>query len=129
MEKKYYIPFIYAGLIILLALTDALFFRGKKSKSKIIEELTHVIFITIPILYPNIEWRFISQLLLTYLFLRIALFDPLFNLFSNLDINYIGSTDIWNKAIKTLNLKSFNFWLIRIFFIGLTAFIWILHKD
>lgn len=124
-HEKLIIPCCYAVIVILLAVADALFFNGYKSNSKIIEELAHIGLISVPLLYPKSQtYRYLFKLLLTYWFLRIALFDISYNIVAGLDVNYIGTTDIWNNILRQIKLNAFSMWAFRSFFIGLVALIW-----
>lgn len=127
--KKYTIPAAIAILIILLALTDALFFKGDKSLSKIVEEISMVILFCLPLLYPkNPPFKYLLNIILTYIFLRIALFDVFFNVFSGLNIYYLGTTDLWNKLLSNIGLHVVLFWGYKAFFIFLAVIIWIKSK-
>jgi hypothetical protein len=125
-KQKYITPSVIALLITLLALTDALFFKGDKSLSKIVEEISVLILFCLPLLYPkNPPFKFLLNIMLTYIFLRIALFDVFFNIFAGLDVYYLGSTDIWNRLLSNIGLHFILFWTYKAFFVFLVVIIWI----
>lgn len=110
-----------------MALVDSLFFLKKKFESKLLRECVYLGFIAFSMLYVcQIEFNLFFRFVLTYIFLRIALFDVFFNLFSDLGINYLGSTDAWNKLLK--RLKLWQFWVLRLFFLFLAIIIWATWK-
>lgn len=119
----------YSIIITLAALADSLFFLGNKYWAKIVEEMYMVMLISVPAIYwqlfrsnKGVNWQMIIALILTYTFIRIALFDALFNLFSGIGLNYIGTTDPWNILLSKLQM--WQWWVIRVFFLLLTFIIW-----
>jgi hypothetical protein len=115
--KQFIIPVSYSVIIILLALTDALFYEGHKAISKAIEEVAHAVMFALPLVYARvwnlkvfgggsytINWRVVVLLALTYWFLRIALFDLSFNIFTALQISHIGTTDFWNNILSGVKI-------------------------
>lgn len=119
---------IYSILIILAALTDALFFRGEKAISKLIETILTAVFISVPFLYKTpsnirLKIEYFVALGLMYICLRISLFDFVFNVASGLPVNHTGTTTlIWDALLS--HLKSWQFWVMRGFFFFLAWIIW-----
>lgn len=118
---------VYILLIILSALTDALFDFGLKDWSKIIECFFIIGLFIIPIKYKRIDWRYLLKLGLIFLFLRIALFDVSYNIFRGLELNFIGSTSPWDDFL--IRLKSWQFWFMRGFFMFLALILYFKHLD
>lgn len=114
----------YIILTALAAITDALFFEGNKSASKLVESAFQIGIFFVPILYKkNFDFWYLFSCGLAYLFVRMAIFDPIFNLFAHLDINYIGTTtpvydDIMDK------LSYIFIWFYRVFMMGLAVLIY-----
>ena len=92
---------IYTSSIALSAIGDGLNFRGysqggDQSLGHICNALSTGILLMSP-LFINMEkwwWNIAS-----YLSLRIALFDPLFNIGAGLPIDYRGVANTWDKAV------------------------------
>jgi hypothetical protein len=106
----------YLILTILAAVTDALFFNGDKSTSKIVEGLFQLTFLFIPLLYykNKINFKFLTNILLMYVFIRWSIFDMVFNVTSGLDINYVGTTTpIYDNIMNSLS--GIMFWFVRAF--------------
>jgi len=116
-------PIAYAIIIILQALTDALFFNGDKAMSKIVEDIVIVSFIFVPLTYTKITYKHLIGYGIIYLFFRIALFDPFFNLFAGLDIMHTGTTTyVWDNLMS--RFSDWKFWIVRAWFLFLGLFIW-----
>lgn len=112
--EKLIIP-IYIILTALAALTDSLFFQGNKALSKVIENVFIIGLFTIPLIYKkSFNWRYIIDLGLIFLCIRIALFDLFYNLFTGLELNFTGTTTfIWDGLIA--RLRNLELWIVRIF--------------
>lgn len=117
----------YILLTILAATTDALFFNGNKSASKLVEFIFQAGLIFIPLLYvKRINLEYIVYIGLMYAFIRWSLFDLTFNLIARLNPNYVGTTTpIYDKLMS--QLKDWAFWWMRVFAMGV-AFVLYFRK-
>lgn len=100
-------------ILILKALTDALFFKVKKRLSKWVEELWFIVLVLYLYNHNRQSESEVFAFLVCYYFMRAAIFDTLFNLFAVLPIFHTGTTSSWDDymaKIKTwqyITLKSF----------------------
>lgn len=114
------IPLLYILLTALAALTDSLFFQGNKAASKLVEDIFIIgLFIT-PLLYKkSFNWRYILDLGLIFLCIRIATFDLFYNLFTGLELTFQGTTTfVWDGLMA--KLANWELWIARAFslFVG-----------
>lgn len=119
-------------LLALQALTDSLFSNGFKAASKLIECLVILIFIWQPIAFNWVKIKFYSikkiaaylvDLTILYICLRISFFDLFYNMFSGLDLNFVGSTTyIWDTLLS--HFSDWHFWVLRGFFFICALLIW-----
>lgn len=111
-------------ILILQAVSDAYFFTGNKPVSKLLECLYIVGFMLLPALVTNRTLKYISALLVFYLFLRMSVYDIAFNLAAGLNINYIGKTSfIYDAAMSQLSV--FALWFNRAFCLAISGIIYI----
>jgi len=122
---------IYSIIIILSALTDALFFQGEKALSKLVETILTAGIISVPFIYKihlnkRLKIEYFVAIGVMYICLRISLFDFVFNVASGLPVNHTGTTTfIWDALLSYL--KSWQFWVMRGFFFTLAWLVWT-HK-
>lgn len=117
---------VYSILIILLALTDTLFNKHHKATSKIVEEVAFASVLFSLLLFKEFSIDYIVAVYIMYIMLRISLFDFFFNILSNLQYDYSGTTTFfWDKLMSYF--KNWKFWILRGFFYGLAVLIWY-HK-
>lgn len=111
-------------ILVLQAVSDAYFFTGNKPVSKLLECLYIVGFMLLPALVTNRTFKYISALLVFYLFLRMSVYDIAFNLAAGLDINYVGKTSfLYDAAMSKLSV--FSLWFSRVFCLAISVIIYI----
>ena len=125
MKKSIFILIIFIILILLDAFTDALFYNGYMSNSKIIENIYKVGLFTVPILYiKGFNWKDILYLGLLYWFLHIALFDTAFNLMAGFYASYVGTTSGYYDVLMH-KLSTWQFYVLKVWFLTLAGIIFI----
>jgi hypothetical protein len=124
MGKMDFLLVVIPILIILDAIVDVLFMRGKKFVSKILENIYKSALISLPFIYSNINIEYIIGFLIMYWSFHFSMFDPMFNLTAQLDIDFVGtSSGFYDKILKKLNT---NAWILRGFmFVFAIAFYFI----
>ena len=109
---------LYFILIILLdAVGDGLNDSRRKTAGHLLQALSLLGLLISPfIIREDIRW---AWYIIDYAFLRIALFDMIYNLTRGLPIGYIGTTSIWDKFMQWISPGYFQ-WIARVLFL-LTA--------
>lgn len=111
-------------ILILQAVSDAYFFTGNKPVSKLLECFYIFGFLVLPALITNRTFKYISALLVFYLFLRMSVYDIAFNLAAGLDINYVGKTSfLYDTAMSKLSV--FSLWFNRVLCMAISVIIYI----
>ena len=92
---------IYTSSIALGAIGDGLNFRGysqggDQSLGHICDALSTGILLMSPLFLDMEKWWWS---VISYVSLRIALFDPLFNISAGLPLNYRGVANVWDKSV------------------------------
>jgi len=93
---------IIAGSVILEAIGDSKYDDGNKEIGKLYQAASVGILVASPFLL-NIDKKKWGWYFASYISMRIALFDPIYNLTRGLPVNYIGSTSIWDAGMKKFN--------------------------
>ena len=107
-QKKRFIPepvkviTIYAGSIILDAIGDGFCDDGYKVKGHFCQAVSTGLLIASPFIFNIDKSKWVWHAM-SYITLRIALFDPVYNITRGLPIDYIGTTSIWDKSLQNLN--------------------------
>ena len=90
---------ILAGSVILEAAGDGLSDNGQKVWGHALQAASTGLLLATPFLLDidrsKWGWYFAA-----YISMRIAIFDPCYNLTRGLPIDYVGSTSIWDKTVK-----------------------------
>lgn len=92
---------IYAGSIILGAVGDGLNDDGIKTWGHVCNAASTGLLLSSPFIidYEKSKWGYY---LASYASLRIALFDPSYNLTRDLPLTYIGNTSFWDKGLQKM---------------------------
>ena len=92
---------LYAGSIILDAVGDGLNDEGIKTWGHVCNAASTGLLLASPFVidYEKSKWGYY---LVSYVSLRIALFDPSYNLSRGLPVTYIGNTSLWDKGLQKL---------------------------
>jgi hypothetical protein len=92
---------VYAGSIILQAVGDGLNDEGIKTWGHVCNAASTGIILASPFIidYEKSKW---GWYLASYVTLRVALFDPAYNLSRGLPVTYIGGTSFWDKGLQKL---------------------------
>ena len=109
-------------ILILKALTDALFFRGKKRLSKWVEEAWFIVLVILAWTHNRQSENEFIAVLMCYYFLRAAIFDTLYNIFANLPIIYKGSTSSWDDYMK--KLTTWQYAALKLFLLAISLIIY-----
>jgi len=107
-EKQSRIPesvkviILYTGAIVLDAVGDGLCDDGNKAWGHALNAASVGILVASPFILDiqKDKWYWY---LLSYVSLRVALFDPVYNLTRGLPIDYIGDNSIWDKGMQEFN--------------------------
>lgn len=93
---------IYTGSIVLNAIGDGLNDSGSKMWGHSLNALSTGLLLTSPFIvdYDKSKWGYY---LTSYVFLRIALFDLVYNKTRGLPVTYIGNTSPWDKFMQILS--------------------------
>lgn len=93
---------VYSGSIILNAVGDGLNDNGEKGWGHACNAASIGLLLTSPFIidYNKSKWGYY---LASYISLRVALFDPSYNLTRGLPITYIGNTSTWDKGLQKLS--------------------------
>ena len=121
--RKRYIPEpvkvigIYAGSIILDAIGDGFCDDGYKVRGHFCQAVSTALLVVSPFILSVDKTRWYWYVA-SYLTLRIALFDPVYNTTRGLPLDYIGSTSIWDKSLQCFNPpRSAMLWGHSVFFV------------
>jgi len=93
---------VYAGSIILDAIGDGLNDEGKKQLGHACNAASVGLLLISPFIidYDKSKWGYY---LTSYVSLRIATFDYIYNTTRGLPLNYIGHTSTWDKVLCKMN--------------------------
>ena len=108
---------VFVGSILLDAAGDALNDEGEKVWGHTLNALSTGVLLASPFIL-DMEFRDIGWYIVSYLSLRVALFDPMYNITRGLDPNFIGSTSGWDKALQKLNPPDHMMYFGRAIFLG-----------
>ena len=105
-EQKFSKPFkvilLFSSSVILEAIGDAKYDEGQKQLGKLFQAASVGLLVASPILLDidrsKWGWYFAS-----YISMRVALFDPCYNLTRGLHMGYIGNTSYWDKGIQAFD--------------------------
>ena len=90
---------LFTGSIILEAVGDGMNDNGEKVWGHALQAASTGLLLATPFLLDIDKdkwgWYFVS-----YISMRIAIFDPCYNLTRGLPMDYVGSTSIWDKTIQ-----------------------------
>ena len=93
---------IFIGSVFLDAIGDGLNDDGFKGWGHALNAASTGLLLVSPFIL-DIKLRDIGWYFASYLFIRMAVFDPMYNLTRDLGIDYIGNTSLWDKAWQRLN--------------------------
>ena len=93
---------VYTGSILLNAIGDGLNDSGDKGWGHACNAASVGLLLSSPFIidYDKSKWGYY---LASYVSLRIALFDPSYNLTRGLPVTYIGNTSTWDKGLQKLS--------------------------
>ena len=107
------ISLILLGIVLLDALGDGLRWIGKQVAHHAVEILKEAVWLSMLVYFtgePN--------LIVMYLTARIALFDPIINLVAGQGLGYVGSSSLYDKALKWFSNKvkepKMLIWVLRV---------------
>lgn len=110
-------PYVIIGLyttsILLNAFGEALNDKGHLEAGHICNALSVVPLVTLPLLTKHIykdEW---FNYLLSYLFLRIALYDVSYNAMYGHELSYLSNSNAWDRSLKKWGAESNDFLFVR----------------
>jgi hypothetical protein len=98
----------YAGSIALNAVGNALDQKGQKDWGHACNAASIGILLTSPF-YINYDRKQWYKYLLSYTFLRIALFDPIHNLTSGQPLTYSGGDNWWDRGVSYIDPAGMTF--------------------
>ena len=111
-------------IVLLLAITDALFANESKELSKIIELAVIALFFVLMKSKKGITWKIVIAYGLFYAFIRGCLFDMAYNTTAGININFVGSTTyIYDWFMSKLN--DWAFWVFRAFYLFIALIIYL----
>ena len=90
---------LYGSAVILEAIGDAKFDAGQKELGKLFQATSVGLLVASPFIL-NVDKSKWYWYLLSYTTMRMALFDPAYNLTRGLNMGYTGSTSYWDKGIQ-----------------------------
>lgn len=119
-------------ILILQAIADGLFDRGKKKLSKLIECFYIAFFFVL--IYLFVIWlgnymnlridkqelsKLVSAVGVCYLLLRLCIFDPINNIAANRTVYHPGTTTyFYENLITLLYQKTWQYWIFRLFYLA-----------
>ena len=110
-------------LILFKAIPDGLYDRGLKTTAGFIQDVSWAIIITSLFCWvtatPIINWHYsphVIKALVGFLFVKFAIYDPLYNLARGNSIFYIGKTKFFDKIVT---------WIMTKFKVQIILYIWI----
>lgn len=110
-------------ILILKALTDSLFFKGKKRLSKWIEESWFILLVWFLYWHNKQSENEVLAFLVCYYFMRAALFDTFYNVFTKLPIFYKGTTSEWDDYMA--RIKTWQYIALKSFFLLLGILVYL----
>lgn len=116
MKRSLLVILYFLIIIVIGAIADALFDNG----SKVISHSLHAIEIGLCLICAVIFKITIRELLafmLSYIFLRLAIFDISYNITRGLDLFYIGSTSLYDKffaKVGSLGIATIKVWALAL---------------
>ena len=106
---------LYTASIVLEAVGDGLYDDGQKQLGKCLQAVSLGMLLVSPAVLDmdrdNFWWYLVS-----YVSLRIGLFDYTYNITRGLPMGYIGNTSYWDKALQEFNPPGLQLWHRSIFF-------------
>lgn len=93
---------IYTTSIVLNAVGDGLRDDGNKVWGHSLNVASTGLLLASPFIF-NIKKNTWGWYLASYVCLRVALFDPVYNTTRGLPIDYIGNTSLWDKGLQKFN--------------------------
>lgn len=101
-SQTWKIPAIYSTSIAFNAIGDGLKDSGQKDLGHVFNAASIGLVVMSPLIYDyqKDQWWVYP---LSYMFLRIAIFDWAYNWTRGLPYNYIGNTSIWDKGMQALD--------------------------
>ena len=113
---------LFSSAVILEAIGDGLYDDNQKELGKLFQATSVGLLVASPFIL-NVDkskwyWYFVS-----YVSMRIALFDPAYNLTRGLHMGYIGNTSYWDKGMQVFDppygMKVFGHSVVLIFEISI----------
>ena len=96
-----YRPYVVLGVlttsIIFEAIGDARYDDGLKVQGKLFQAASVASLLSLPFIIK--DWDQWGYGVLSYICLRVAVFDPVYNLTRDLPIGYVGNTGLWDKGL------------------------------
>ena len=106
------------GAVILEAVGDGLYDDGKKYAAHSVQAAGTLMLLTGPFVLDLNRGDWLTYGL-NYVFMRVAFFDPTYNITRGLDINHIGTTSNWDRFLGELAAPPHGYWFGRsIFFVA-----------
>jgi len=106
------VSIILLGIIVLDAVGDGLRWVNKKVAHHVVEIIREAIWLSL-VAYFMQNWLIIPM----YVLARIAIFDPIINLVAGKGLGYIGSSSVYDLALKWFMVKVKNpgiiIWVVR----------------
>jgi len=97
-----YRPFVIVGIlttsIVLEAIGDAKYDQGLKLQGKLFQAASMASLLSLPFIIDDRDQWWYG--IISYICLRVAFFDPVYNLTRDLPIGYIGNTSYWDKGLQ-----------------------------
>ena len=113
---------IFSSSVILEAIGDAQYDNGNKEIGKLYQAVSTGILLASPFLL-DIDKKKWGWYFASYISMRVALFDPVYNLTRGLPMGYIGNTSYWDKGVRafspTEGMKIFGHSVVFIFAISI----------
>lgn len=108
----------HLGTVALGAVADGLYDSGNKEWSHALHAAEVGALISGPFVF-NLSRKEALPYLSSYVFLRMATFDPMYNATYGRPLNDIGGTSLWDKALQSVNSEPSGYWFARSIFFGL----------
>lgn len=99
------------------AIADGIYDDGNKQLGHFLEGTELALAMLGPLLVFDLERNDWLAYALSYTFVRVALFDPIYNTTRGLPVNYIGSTSTWDKFLQELDSPPAGYWIGRTLFL------------
>lgn len=94
-EHKWIVTSLCAASVVSSALGDGLNSRTKYKSGHLLSALSYATVLAIPFVSNKPSWRYPA----TYLLLRYALFDALYNVGAHRNLNYIGGKNYYDESV------------------------------